>query len=46
LAGAIGNSGNRNQKEKMENGNGQKLIQMNARVKPLINDHFQKTASV
>jgi len=30
----------------MENGNGQNLMQMNARVKPLINDHLLKTTSV
>jgi len=45
---AIGNSGNENRKwtMEMENGNGQNLVQMNARVKPLINDHFLKTTSV
>ena len=39
---AIGNSGNGNWKRKpeMENGNGQNLMQMNAMVKPLINDHL------
>ena len=30
----------------MENGNSQNLMQMNARVKPLINDHLLKTTSV
>ena len=30
----------------MENGNGQNLKQMNAKVKPLINDHLMKTTSV
>jgi len=30
----------------MENGNGQNLMQMNAKVKPLINDHLLKTTSV
>jgi len=30
----------------MENGNGQNLMQINAAVKPLINDHLLKTASV
>ena len=29
-----------------ENGNGQNLMQMNARVEPLINDHLLKTISV
>ena len=41
-------NGNGNQKWKMEmeNRNGQNLMQMNARVKPLINDHLLKTTSV
>ena len=30
-------------KPEMENGNGQNSMQMNARVKPLINDHLLKT---
>jgi len=30
----------------IENGNGQNLMQMNAGVKPLINDHLVKTTSV
>jgi len=48
LLGAIGNSGNGNRKWKIEteNGNGQNLMQMNVRVKLLINDHFLKTTSV
>jgi len=29
-----------------ENGNSQNLMQMNARVKPLINDHLQKITSI
>ena len=33
-------------KLEMENGNGQNLMQMNARVKLLINDHLLKTTSV
>jgi len=33
-------------KMEMENGSGQNLMQMNARVKPLINDHLLKTTSV
>jgi len=33
-------------KPEMENRNSQNLMQMNARVKPLINDHFLKTTSV
>ena len=37
---AIGKGGNENRKWKMENGNGQNLMQMNAGVKPLINDHL------
>jgi len=32
-----------NEKLEMENGNGRKLMQMNARVKPLSNYHFLKT---
>ena len=28
------------QKPEMENGNGKNLVQINARVKPLINDHL------
>jgi len=32
--------------EEMENGNCQNLLHMNARVKPLINDHILKTTSV
>jgi len=30
----------------VENGNGQNLMQMNARVKPMINDNLLKTTSV
>ena len=39
---AIGNSGNGNRKWKVEteNGNSRNLMQMNTRVKPLINDHL------
>jgi len=33
-------------KMEMNNGNGKNLVQMNARVKPLINDHLLKTTSV
>jgi len=46
--GAIGNSGNGNWKQKMEveNGNSQNLMQMNARVKPMINNNLLKTTSV
>jgi len=35
-------------KPEMENGNGncQNVMQMNARIKPLINDHLLKTTSV
>jgi len=48
IAWAIGNSGNGNWKRK--NGSGKwklsKLIQMNARVKPMINDNLLKTTSV
>jgi len=40
---AIGNSGNGNWKRKMENGNSHNL---NARVKPMINDSLLKTTSV
>ena len=42
---AIGNSGNGNWKRKMEreNRNGQNLMEMNLRVKSLINDHLLKT---
>jgi len=45
---AIGNSGNGNWKQKMEveNGSSQNLMQMNARVKPMINDNLLKTTSV
>jgi len=45
---AIGNSGNGKQKWKMEteNGNSQNLMQMYARVKPLINDHLPMTTTV
>jgi len=38
--------GNWKRKLEMENKNGQNLMQMNARVKPLINDHLLKTISV
>ena len=46
--GVIGNSGNGNQEQKMEmeNRNGQNLMQMNVRVKPLIYYHLLKTTSV
>jgi len=42
---AIGNSGNGNWKWKMEteNGNRQNVMQINARIKPLINDHLLNT---
>ena len=41
-------NGNGNWKWKIEteNGNSQNLMQMNARVKPLINNHLLKTTSV
>ena len=43
---AIGNSENGNWKQKMESRNGQNLMQINLRVKLLINDHLLKTTSV
>ena len=48
VSGAVGNGGNWNWKWKMEmeNGNSQNLMQMNARVKPLSNDHILYTTSV
>jgi len=45
---AIGNSGNGNQKRKIEmkNGNSQNLMQMNAKIKPMINNNLLKITSV
>jgi len=43
--GQLENSGIGNQKQKMEmeNKNGQNLMQLNLRVKPLINDHLLRS---
>jgi len=42
----VGNWKQWKREPEMENENGQSLMQMNARVKPLINDHLLKTISV